>query len=253
MKTLSILSIGNSFSADTMEFLAPIALRAGYERVFMCNLYIGGCSVRKHLHNAQNGIAYPCFTDDGTGWTQTDSADIAQTVESRDWDVINIQQGTLDGSCYSKLSDYDDLPALIAFVRAHANEHARITFNMTWVGEPDFDHHEIKAYGGDTQKLFEDILSLTKNHIAPLEGLDAVSPTGLAIQLARAEYDGKLTCDGYHLSKGIGRFAAALTFLQAVTKTRINKLDWSPENVNETEKTIALSCAKQALAIWGGM
>ena len=250
MKALSILSIGNSFSADTMEFLAPVALHAGYERVYMGNLYIGGCSVRKHLHNAQNDLAaYTYHTDDGTGWNQTPAVSISQAVTEREWDVINIQQGTLDGSCYSNLADYDDLPALIAYVRSIAKEGTRIAFNMTWVGEPDFDHHEIKAYGGDTARLFADIFLLTKNHIAPLNGLDVVSPTGVAIQFARARYDGKLTCDGYHLSKGLGRFTAALTFFCALTGKRLQTLDWTPENVTEAEKAIALRCASMAMEI----
>ncbi len=252
MKTLQILSVGNSFSADTMHFLAPVALHAGYERVFIGNLYIGGCSVRKHLHHATNDLAvYNYHTDDGTGWTQTPSVSIAQAIAERDWDVINIQQGTLDGSRYATLSDYDDLPALIAYVRSIANVKTRISFNMTWVGEPDFKHHEIEAYGGDTKKLFADILTLTKDHIVPLQGLDAVSPTGLAVQLARAEYDGNLTCDGYHLGK-LGKLIAALTFLQALTDTRVDSLDWSPEGVTEKEKALAIACAAKALE-WGSV
>lgn len=247
MKTLQILSIGNSFSVDTMHYLAPVALHAGYDSVHIGILYVGGCSVRKHYYHAQNDLAvYEYHTDGGDGWSMTPQVSIAQAVTERKWDVINIQQGTLDGTCYANIDDYADLPALIAYVRERANPDVRISFNMTWVGEPDFAHHEIVKYGGDTQKLFADILSLTKRHIIPMDGVDVVSPTGLAIQYARAQYDGKLTRDGFHLSWGFGRLTAAVTFFTALTGTCVTELDYLPDGVTKTEKDIALSSAAKA-------
>ena len=42
---LKILFIGNSFSADTAEYLYPVANNLGVENVKIGNLFIGGCSI----------------------------------------------------------------------------------------------------------------------------------------------------------------------------------------------------------------
>ena len=38
------MSVGNSFSVDTMEHVAGIALSLGVECIKLGNLYVGGCS-----------------------------------------------------------------------------------------------------------------------------------------------------------------------------------------------------------------
>lgn len=51
---LKILTIGNSFSVDCMQFVYEIAQAAGVEKVKLGNLYISGCSLEKHLTNAKS-------------------------------------------------------------------------------------------------------------------------------------------------------------------------------------------------------
>ena len=47
---MKILSIGNSFSQDAQRYLHKIAEKNG-RRLKNCNLYIGGCTLRKHYFN----------------------------------------------------------------------------------------------------------------------------------------------------------------------------------------------------------
>ena len=64
---IKILSIGNSFSVDTMEFTAAMALSMGIKKVKLGNLYIGGCSVKRHYTNAKEDLpAYKYYTNDGS-------------------------------------------------------------------------------------------------------------------------------------------------------------------------------------------
>ena len=58
-KVVRILSIGNSFSEDAVEqHLHDIAAADGQD-VIIGNMYIGGCSLKKHLDNARgNKPAY---------------------------------------------------------------------------------------------------------------------------------------------------------------------------------------------------
>ena len=52
-RVVKILSIGNSFSEDAVEqHLHEIAEAAGV-KVIIGNMYIGGCSLQKHLANAR--------------------------------------------------------------------------------------------------------------------------------------------------------------------------------------------------------
>lgn len=49
--------IGNSFSEDTVRYVYDIAYAAGIEKVIVCNMYIGGCSLYTHCKNALNNTA----------------------------------------------------------------------------------------------------------------------------------------------------------------------------------------------------
>ena len=54
---LKILTIGNSFSDDTMQYVYQIAKDVGYKEVKLGNLFIGGCSLDKHATNAKENKA----------------------------------------------------------------------------------------------------------------------------------------------------------------------------------------------------
>ena len=55
--TVKILSIGNSFSEDAVEeFLSPLVRAEGLD-VVICNMFIGGCSIEKHVENLRENKA----------------------------------------------------------------------------------------------------------------------------------------------------------------------------------------------------
>ena len=47
MDTLKLLTVGNSFSDDAMEYVWQIASALGFKKIELGNLYIGGCSLRR--------------------------------------------------------------------------------------------------------------------------------------------------------------------------------------------------------------
>ena len=129
---LKILCIGNSFSCDTIEHVANIALSLGVKKVTLGNLYIGGCSIKKHYANAVNDThAYEYFYNTGSGWSSTYNHSIKDTLESDEWDFVSIQHGTNDGSRYAEQASYSDLPALVAYIRSYLPQSTKIAFNMT--------------------------------------------------------------------------------------------------------------------------
>ena len=50
MKTIHVLSIGNSFSQDAHRYLHDFARSEGVD-IETVNLFIGGCSLERHYRN----------------------------------------------------------------------------------------------------------------------------------------------------------------------------------------------------------
>ncbi|MBQ8214114.1 MAG: DUF4886 domain-containing protein [Clostridia bacterium] len=249
-KSLKILSVGNSFSIDTMKHLPYIAASLEIEDIRLGNLYIGGCSINRHCTNVENDApAYKYYTSNGGDWSNTPDVKVSDAIKSEDWDWISIQHGTGDGSRYTAVESYQKLPYLVGYIRSNAKPHTKIAFNMAWVMEPYSTHKEICSYEGDQMRMYENLTELTKTVVLPTNGLDRVSPTGTAIQNARAtELSGRLSRDGFHLSYGIGRYIAGLTFLKALTGMEIDSVTWMPEDVTEADREIAICAANRAIA-----
>lgn len=246
MKSIRILSVGNSFSADTMEHLPDIALSLGIDDFKFANLYIGGCSVNRHYHNIVHGLAdYVYFTSTGNGWDRKEQVSIAEALQE-EWNIVSIQHGTGDGSRYTSPESYENLPLLIERIRQQAGG-AKIAFNMAWVAEPESTHHEITSYGGDQALMYQNLTSLTGSLILP--AVDIVSPAGTAVQNARAYLPQKLTRDDFHLSYGLGRYIAALTFLKTLCGIDISGVTWCPDGVTVQEREIAKKAAEAAAKV----
>ncbi len=247
-RELKILCIGNSFSEDTTAHLPEIALCVGFCKVKIANLYVGGCSVNMHcIHAKQDLPAYRYDVNEGNGWTNTPNYRMRDAIKSDDWDWISIQHGTGDGSRYTEIKSYEKLSWLIAYIKGLAHRKTKIAFNMTWVGEPDFHHEEIQHYGGDQLLIYDKIANLTKEYILTLPGIDAVSPTGTAIQNVRTAGIGRLTRDGYHLSLDTGRYIAGMTFLKALTGANISDVPWIHRGQDDIRK-VAVEAVNDAIA-----
>ena len=67
MRSIRILSIGNSFSRDSFYYLPGLLKEAGYDDVKAAYLAVGGCSIEKHLQMALSGENYSYMKNtDGT-------------------------------------------------------------------------------------------------------------------------------------------------------------------------------------------
>ena len=56
-KVIKILTIGNSFSEDAVEQHLHDIAKADGVKVIIGNMYIGGCSLERHLNNAKDNKA----------------------------------------------------------------------------------------------------------------------------------------------------------------------------------------------------
>jgi len=218
-KSLKLLFIGNSFSDDTAEYLPEIALSFGYGDIVIKKLFIGACSINMHLDNIYGDKhAYYCSTDHGMGWRGVPNVSVGEALRSEEWDVIAFLGGTGDGSRAVDPESYRRLPELVNYARSVTGEGVKTVFNMTWVGEPTHKHPHIVEMDGDVERMYRLIAENMENTVSQMKEIDVISPTGTAIQNARSSsYECKLTRDGYHLDRAVGRFIAGLTFFGAVT------------------------------------
>ena len=205
---LKILTIGNSFSDDSMEYVAEIAKDLGVKNIKLGNLYIGGCSLSKHYNNAIKDLkSYEYRTNQGNYWTNKKGVSISEAIESENWDYISIQQNSDDSGISSSYSLY--LEDLITYIYNTANEEAKIVFNMTWAYQQNSTHQEFVKYNKNQNTMYEAIVEAVKEKVRSNEDISMVIPVGTAIQNARTSFVGDtLTRDGYHLTYDFGRYVA---------------------------------------------
>ena len=243
---LKILTIGNSFSDDTMQYLYKVAKSAGVEKIKLGNLYIGGCSLDLHASNARsNARAYDYRTNSADAWVTTPSYRMKDAILSENWDFISLQQAS--GS--SGIADtYSELEYLIGYVRELAPE-SKLVWNMTWAYQQDSTHGEFPKYESDQQKMYESIVGAVQNKVLACGEFEHIVPNGTAIQNARTSYVGdRLTRDGFHLSLDLGRYIASLTFFSKLTGISIENIEYAPDGVDPDLQKIAIESATNAIA-----
>lgn len=208
---MRILSIGNSFSEDAQRFLTDIARSVGDENFECHNLFIGGCSLKRHYeeHIAGNS-SYDYMVDGGLPLRKISLAEAL--TELGEFDVITTQQTSR--TCGQPQSYLPYITDIIDYVKEKQPE-AKLYFHETWAYETDSTHSAFAHYNHDQAEMFRRLCDCAEM-CRILVGCDLIR-AGEFIQYLRqnvAEFDYagggmSLNRDGYHLSKNYGRFAAA--------------------------------------------
>ena len=243
---VKILAIGNSFSEDAVEeHLSDLARAEGLD-VVICNMYIGGCSIERHVKNLRGNIPdyrYRKIDVEGN-MTEVKGYTLEKVLAEEDWDYISVQQSSpLSGLPES----YALLPELVTFIRERVSEDAVVIFHETWAYAKDSKHKAFPNYDKDQMKMFNAILATVAQE-TPKVGISLVIPAGVAIQNARTSILGDdLTRDGYHLSKPQGRYVAACTWLEAVLGVNPVGNKYCPEGMTPKECKAAQKAAHKAV------
>ena len=243
---VKILAIGNSFSEDAVEeHLSDLARAEGLD-VVICNMYIGGCSIERHVKNLRGNIPdyrYRKIDVDGN-MTEVKGYTLEKVLAEEDWDYISVQQA----SPVSGIPEaYALLPELVEFIRERVPEDAVVMFHQTWAYAKDSKHKAYPNYDKDQMKMFNAILATVAQEV-PKVGISLVIPSGVAIQNARTSVFGEdLTRDGYHLSRPRGRYIAACTWLEAVLGVNPVGNAYCPEGMTPQECKIAQKAAHKAV------
>ena len=201
-KTLKVLAIGNSFSNNTTRFLYDIAKAEGVENITLGRLYIGGCSLEKHMKCATtNSTEYKYYKNTTGNWETIESATLLYGLQDEQWDIITMQQQSGRSGLPDSYDPY--LGQLIEYVNTYkTNPDAKLVWHMTWAYQNDSTQSAFANYANNQDTMYQCIVTATQEKIVNNEAFSAIIPAGTAVQNARTSYFGDtLTKDGYHLNE----------------------------------------------------
>ena len=227
---LKVLSIGNSFSDDAQAWAHEVFASAGEDALFG-NLYIGGCSLERHLHNAKTGEAAYSYRRNMKTMGDEGTATLDTGLLDEDWDFITLQQASHFSGQWQTYEPY--LRPLAEYVRRRCPR-ARLIVHQTWAYETDSTHSGFMHYDNSQETMYA---TLRDCYARAARLLDArIIPCGDAVQLARAmkpfdyAHGGKsLNRDGFHLSYVSGRYLAALVWFGFFTGRSPRDVRFVPE------------------------
>ena len=246
-KTVRILAIGNSFSQDAVEqYLHELAEAEGISTI-IGNMFIGGCSLERHVKNARDNAPAYAYRKIGTDGKKREKGKMSlETVlADEDWDYVSLQQASPFSGMYETYEA--SLPELIEYVKARLPKKTKLMLHQTWAYASTSRHSGFKNYNCNQLTMYQAIADAVKK-AAKANKIKIVIPSGTAIQNARTSVIGDhLNRDGYHLDVKIGRYTAACTWFERIFKHNVVGNPYTPEGLDEARKAVAQKAAHAAV------
>jgi hypothetical protein len=181
MKTIRLLTIGNSFADNALTYLEALATSAGSVRFEVGRANLGGCSLEKHWNLAVYTEKHPEYKTYRLGAAadgEMREANLQEILPSAPWDYVTLQQVSHKSWRRETFQPY--LGLLHELVRRQAPQ-ARILLHQTWAYRTDTPFLPQNSL---TQELmFERIRAAYAHFAAELDC--GVLPSGEAVQQAR--------------------------------------------------------------------
>ena len=246
-KTVRILAIGNSFSQDAVEqYLHELAEAEGISTI-IGNMFIGGCSLERHVKNARDNAPAYAYRKIGTDGKKREKGKMSleAVLADEDWDYVSLQQASPFSGMYETYEA--SLPELIEYVKARLPKKTKLMLHQTWAYASTSKHSGFKNYNCNQLTMYQAIADAVKK-AAKANKIKIVIPSGTAIQNARTSFIGDhLNRDGYHLDVKIGRYTAACTWFERIFKHNVVGNPYAPEGLDEARKAVAQKAAHAAV------
>lgn len=246
-KTVRILAIGNSFSQDAVEQYLHELVEAEGISTIIGNMFIGGCSLERHVKNARDNAPAYAYRKIGTDGKKREKGKMSlETVlADEDWDYVSLQQASPFSGMYETYEA--SLPELIEYVKARLPKKTKLMLHQTWAYASTSRHSGFKNYNCNQLTMYQAIADAVKK-AAKANKIKIVIPSGTAIQNARTSFIGDhLNRDGYHLDVKIGRYTAACTWFERIFKHNVVGNPYTPEGLDEARKAVAQKAAHAAV------
>ena len=246
-KTVRILAIGNSFSQDAVEqYLHELAEAEGISTI-IGNMFIGGCSLERHVKNARDNAPAYAYRKIGTDGKKREKGKMSleAVLADEDWDYVSLQQASPFSGMYETYEA--SLPELIEYVKARLPKKTKLMLHQTWAYASTSRHSGFKNYNCNQLTMYQAIADAVKK-AAKANKIKIVIPSGTAIQNARTSFIGDhLNRDGYHLDVKVGRYIAACTWFERIFKHNVVGNPYTPEGLDEARKAVAQKAAHAAV------
>ena len=233
---MKILSIGNSFSQDAQRYLHGIAASAG--DVAKCvNLYIGGCTLKAHYVNlfAQNNL----YNLSVNGEALNIYVNIREVLLSDDWDVITLQQQSLNSCKFDTMRPYiKKIADEIRFLCPNA----KLYLHQTW----GYENGSQKLANAGYTTMSDMFFDIRSSYAEAFDFIDAdgIIPSGEAM-LALCDAGVKAHRDTFHATLGAGRYLLGLVWFEKLFGKSCIDNTFSDFDEQIDAKTLAL-CKKIA-------
>ena len=187
---MKLLAIGNSFTESLLRDLPPMAAAEGCD-LFFANLYIGGCTLRRHAENLEKSAADPAFKPyrasfrgfaPETGLPAETDASCNEVLARGDWDVVSVQQASHESWDYANYQPWGH--AVVEAVRA-ACPRAEVVIQQTWAYRADDDRLRPGGAWGFDQPGMADRVFAAYDRFAADEKIARQIPTGRAVWISR--------------------------------------------------------------------
>ncbi len=180
MKTIRLLTIGNSFADNALTYLEPLA-ESGGVRFQVGRANLGGCSLEKHWNLANYSAGqpeYPTYTLGRNADGQPRQANLRQALAAEPWDFVTLQQ--VSAKSWRRDTFEPFLGQLIGLVRQLAPT-AEMLLHQTWAYRSD---SPFLPDNGLSQALMHARIAANYRHFADRYQLRLL-PSGEAVQQAR--------------------------------------------------------------------
>lgn len=232
MKSIKILTIGNSYSNDACAWLEKIFKSVSYDDVIIGYINYGGCNINNHWSNVDedvtNDFGAEFFVNNNGTFQRYPTSEKFSLVDGYkfmlsmcEWDYVIIQHGPKHveiRETYSHLRD------LLDFVKENLKSpNAKLLYHMIWKYNDNIE-------GGSTAQCYNDIVDITKNIVLENEEFVGVIPAATMRQNMMSSYltDKDISRDYGHMGLGFGRYALGLLWYSYLTEETLEDIRFIP-------------------------
>ena len=209
-KRSEYLPLATAFPKDAVEqYLHELAEAEGISTI-IGNMFIGGCSLERHVKNARENAPAYAYRKNRYGWKEMGKGkDVLEMVlADEDWDYVSLQQASTFSGMYETYEA--SLPELIEYVKARLPKKTKLMLHQTWAYASTSNHGGFKNYNRDHLTMYHAIVDAGKK-AGKAYKIKMIIPTGTAIQNARTSFIGDhMNRDGHHLDVKVGRYTCCL-------------------------------------------
>ena len=245
---IRVLAIGNSFSEDVVEQHVHELGKAQGSTIVVGNLYIGGCSIQKHLNNLRSeSKAYRYRKIDENGKkTTVKKVSLQYGLADETWDYVMVQQVSGFGGLYLSFEKF--LPEYMKRLRAELPNSPKFIIMQTWAYQSDSQHQNFAIYDYNQAKMYKAVVK-TYDKIFKDKQYDfhALVPNGTAVQNGRTYFGDILTRDGFHLDKRVARYLGACTMCEVLLGKSVVGNSYHPDTMTAKEALAAQKSAHAAV------